>query len=141
VALVLDTGVLYAALDAADRDHSACARLIETADEQLIVPAAVLVELDYFVRKFASADAWLVFTEDVHAGAYAVYPLDPPTLLMAARIQSKYADLPLGLVDASVFAVCQALGEPKVATLDRRHFGILRTEDDHVLEVLPTIGD
>lgn len=141
MALVLDTGVLYAALDAADRDHAVCAELIEATEEQLVIPAAVLVELDYFVRKFASADVWLTFAEDLQAGAYAIYPLDPPTLLIAARTQAKYADLPLGLVDASVFAVCQTLGEPKVASLDRRHFGILGTEDGHPLEVLPAIDD
>lgn len=30
------------------------------------------------------------------------------------------------MVDAAVIAVCERLGETKVATLDRRHFSVVR---------------
>ncbi len=43
--LVLDTGPLLAALDAADPDHAACAALLEEAMEDLVVPSLVLAEL------------------------------------------------------------------------------------------------
>ena len=46
MALVLDTGVIYAALDENDADHERCAALIGSAQETLIVPSPVLVELD-----------------------------------------------------------------------------------------------
>jgi uncharacterized protein len=138
VALVLDTGVLFAALDDSDPEHDVCRRLLEdTDDEQLVIPAGVLVELDYWVRKFATADVWLAFCEDVQDGAYAIYPLDGMILLEAGRLQVKYGDQPLGLVDASVFATCLALGEDKVATLDRRHFAVLQGIDGAALEIVP----
>ena len=137
MALVLDTGVLYAALDEEDPDHDACASLLAEADEKLVVPSPVLVELDYWVRKFASADAWLAFAEDVEAGAYTVYAVSPAALVAAARIEAKYADLPIGFVDASVLVVCELLGEEKVATLDHRHFGVLRSESGRALRLLP----
>lgn len=137
MALVLDTGVLYAALDTTDPDHERSAELLEGASERLVIPAPVLVELDYWVRKFASEDAWLAFCEDVHAGAYALYPFDASLLLSAAQLQAKYADLPLDLVDAVVFTTCETISERKVATLDRRHFTVLRTRDGKALEILP----
>ncbi len=137
MALVLDTGVLYAALDLEDPHHEACARLVEDAGEDLVIPSAVLVELDYWVRKFASVDAWLAFCEDVEARAYWIHPLDSRLLAAAARLEAEYHDLPLGLVDASVFATCEALGERKVATLDRRHFSVLRTREAESLRLLP----
>ncbi len=40
-------------------------------------------------------------------------------------------------MNAAVFATCEALGETKVATLDRRHFSVLRTEDGSTLDLLP----
>jgi len=46
VALILDTGPLYASLDRSDDDHDRCRSLIELADEPLVIPAPVLVELD-----------------------------------------------------------------------------------------------
>jgi uncharacterized protein len=137
VALVLDTGVLYAALDEADPDHEACADLLTTTSEQLVIPAPVLVELDYWVRKFGSPDVWLTFCEEVVAGGYVVYQLDAQLLLAAGQLEAKYSDLSLGIVDAAVFATCQAIGERKVATLDHRHFGVLRTAEGHALEIIP----
>lgn len=38
MALILDTGPLYASLDRSDADHPACRRLIETAEEPLGEP-------------------------------------------------------------------------------------------------------
>lgn len=137
MALVLDTGVLYAALDIDDPQHQACADLIGDSFEQLVIPDAVLVELDYWVRKFASADAWLSFCEDVAAGAYVLTHLDSASLLRAAQLQARYADQGIDLTDASVFVTCESLGESKVGTLDRRHFSILRAEGGGALRILP----
>ena len=46
----MDAGPLYASLDRNDADHAACRRLIEEADEPLVIPAPVLVEVDYWVH-------------------------------------------------------------------------------------------
>jgi predicted nucleic acid-binding protein len=39
---------------------------------------------------------------------------------------SRYRDLPLGTVDASVIAAAERLGISEVATVDRRHFSVVR---------------
>ena len=137
MALVLDTGVLYASLDEADDAHIACAELIESSPEQLVLPCPVLVELDYWLAKLAPPDVWLTFCELVHDGAYTLYPLDDRLLVAAAGLQARFADQALGLVDAAVAVTCEALGEDKVATLDRRHFSVIRIGDDRALRILP----
>lgn len=137
MALVLDTGVLYATLDDSDRDHLVCEALILSTSEELILPEPVLVELDYWLRKMASADVWLAFSEDVARGSYSLFPVTNELLVRAAQLEVEYADLRLGFVDAAVFATCERLGETKVATLDRRHFGTIRTNDGRSLEILP----
>lgn len=137
MALVVDTGVLFAGLDADDPDHKPCARLLGDSTEAIVVPAPVLVELDYWLRKAATADAWLAFCEDVDAGVYRLFHLDSAHLVDAARLQAKYSDQPLGFVDAAVVVTCEALGEAKVATLDRRHFSIMRTVDGTPLQLIP----
>lgn len=137
MALVVDTSVLFAGLDADDPDHEPCAGLLGAATEAIVVPAPVLVELDYWLRKAATADAWLAFCEDVDAGVYRLFHLDSAHLVDAARLQAKYSDQPLGFVDAAVAVTCEALGESKVATLDHRHFSVLRTGDGRALALLP----
>lgn len=138
MALVLDTGVIYAALYEDDPDHEQCAQLLQETQEQLVVPEPVLVEVDYWVSQVASVDVWLAFCEDVAAGAYALWPVDGALLLKAAELQVRFKDQPIGFVDAAVLVTCEALGEDKVATLDHRHFSVLRTEDGRALRLLPS---
>ena len=49
------------------------------------------------------------------------------------ELMRQYADLPLGFADAAVITLAESIG--RVATTDRRHFNIVRTE--RLLELLP----
>jgi len=46
--------------------------------------------------------------------------------------------LDVGFVDCAVLAVVKRLGEPKLATLDHRHFATMRPSHVEALELLPT---
>jgi predicted nucleic acid-binding protein len=137
MALILDTGPVLALLDAGDPDHQRCVELVERLREDLIVPSTVLVEVDYWVLKLLDHDAWAVFVEDLARGAYRLEQLTLADLQRSAELESAYADLDLGLVDASVIALCERLDEPKVATLDRRDFSVVRPRHREALELLP----
>ena len=43
----------------------------------------------------------------------------------------------MGFVDAALLAVVERLGEPKLATLDRRHFGAMKPRHVLNLQLLP----
>jgi predicted nucleic acid-binding protein len=137
VALVLDTGPIVALLDAADPEHDRCVALVEAVHEDLVVPAPVLVEVDYWLAKLYGIETWRLFVEDLERGAYRLYHLDERDLARAAQLELAYASLDLGLVDAAVVVTCERLGETKVATLDRRHFAIVRPAHVDYLEILP----
>lgn len=137
MALILDTGPLLAALDAADSDHEACAALITEADEDLVIPALVLAELDYWCRTRLSADSWLSFLEDLLAGAYRPESPSQADLSRCHELQKTYDDLDLGVVDASVIALAERFSEPKLATLDHRHFATVRPAHVDALTLLP----
>ena len=137
MALILDTGPLLAGLDQADPDHERCTALISGAAEDLVVPGLVLAELDYWCRKRLGVEAWLVFLDDLIAGSYrAEHPTDAD-LRRSRVLEESYRDLDLGVVDASVVALAERLGEEKVATLDRRHFAAARPEHVEALALLP----
>jgi predicted nucleic acid-binding protein len=137
VALVLDTGPLLAALDAAEPDHGACARLLTDATEDLVVPGLVLAELDYWCHERLDADVWLAFLDDLLEGAYrAEHPTDHD-LRRCRALQAQYGDVGLGVVDASVLALVERLDEDKVATLDRRHFAVVRPAHIAALDLVP----
>jgi hypothetical protein len=48
-----------------------------------------------------------------------------------------YADADVGFVDAAVLAIVERLNEPKLATLDRQHFGMMRPRHVAGLVLLP----
>ena len=137
MALVLDTGPILAALDRDDARHDSCARLLGAAKEPLVVVAPTLVEINYWIRKRLAPDVWRSFVEDMNAGAYLVVEPGAAQRMRAVELARQYADLDLGFVDAAVIAVCETLGEKKVATLDRRHFGVVRPAHCERLELLP----
>lgn len=137
MALICDTGPLLAALDAADPDHARCARLLTSADEDLVVPALVLAELHYWCARRLSSDAWLIFLDDVLAGAYRIEAPSGADLARCRELQGRYVDLALGVVDASVVALAERFNESKVATLDQRHFRAVKPAHVDALELVP----
>ena len=137
MALILDTGPLLAALDGADPDHEACAALVMGTTEDRVVPSLVLAELDYWCSERLPAHAWLDFLDDLLAGVYRPEPPSTVDLGRAREIQTKYQDLRIGIVDATVIALAERLGEDKVATLDRRHFATVRPAHVTALRLLP----
>ncbi len=137
MALILDTGPLYASLDRSDADHAACRRLIDTADEQLIIPAPVLVEVDYWIHARLHTGALVALLDDVVSGAYRVEELRLEDHRRIRELCDRYADADVGFVDAAVLAVVERLDEPKLATLDHRHFRILRPRHVKALKLVP----
>jgi uncharacterized protein len=131
------TGPLLAALDRADADHERCAALLLDAEEDLVVPALVLAELDYWCHERLTGEVWLAFLEDLTDGAYRAEPPTDGDLRRCRDLQQQYADLQLGVVDASIVALAERLAEPKLATLDRRHFGVVRPSHVQALQLLP----
>ena len=137
MALVLDTGVVLGLANRNDEHHHACVELIRSAREPLVLPAPTLVEIDYWFRKQLGIEAWRHFVADIARGAFILEPSAAEDLTRAAELEEQYDDLRLGFVDASVIALCERLGERKVATVDRRHFSIVSPRHVARLEILP----
>jgi len=93
--------------------------------------------MDYWVRKYLHGKILALFLDDVIAGAYQVEHLLPQDYRRVREICDRYADSDVGFVDASVLAIVERLNETKLATLDRRHFGLLRPRHVDALRLLP----
>jgi uncharacterized protein len=100
-----------------------------------VVPVCVLVEVEYMVRPWPGAFGALV--ADFGNGALDLLDLPVRWLARAGELVDRYSDLPLGLVDATVVAATEMLEEPKLLTLDQRHFGVVRPTHVPALALLP----
>lgn len=139
MALICDTGPLYAAMDRADTDHATCADLLGSADEPIVVPAPVVVELDWLAGARLGPDAFTAFLQDVEDGGVRVADLLRADYARVKQLCVQYADLPLGFVDAAVVAVAERFGEHKLATLDHRHFQVVRPRHIASFILLPAL--
>ncbi len=137
MALILDTGPLYASLDRSDEDHERCRSLIEDTKETLLLPAPVIVEVAYLIKRTLHPGVLVALLDDIETGAYAVEDLVPSDYRRTRELCDRYADSRIGFVDAAVLAIAERLDEPKIATLDHRHFRILRPRHVEAFRLLP----
>jgi uncharacterized protein len=135
VALIVDTGPLVSLVDASDPDHDRCSELLQHTREPRIVPVCVLVEVEYMLRPWP--EAFTALLAEFASGGLQLLELPTAWLLRAGELVKRYRDLPLGLVDATVVAATEMLDETKVATLDQRHFTIVRPAHTAALTLLP----
>jgi uncharacterized protein len=136
--LIVDAGPLFAATARKDPDHERCAALLQQhAGAPLIVPTLVLAEVAYLVGARVGPAAECALTHALDSGELVSEPPVPADWARIGELCERYADLPLGLVDASVVALAERLGVARVATLDRRHLGAVRPRHVDRLELLP----
>ncbi|WP_371102364.1 type II toxin-antitoxin system VapC family toxin [Streptomyces sp. PU_AKi4] len=134
-AAVLDTGPLAAALNAGDRRHSECASLLVSMTGRRLLPSPVLTEVCWLLERWPKVES--AFLSEVAKGTFELVHLTPADLERMSELVLRYADFPHGGVDASVIAVAERFGVERVATLDRRHFSVVRPAHTPALTLLP----
>lgn len=77
------------------------------------------------------------FLGDLASGSFTLDPVHAADPLRIAALVARYRDLPLGTVDASVVAAAERLRATEVATVDGRHFTIVRPRHAPAFELLP----
>jgi uncharacterized protein len=128
---------LLAAFDRDDSDHKRCAELLAQVRGVRVVPAPVLVEFDYFSARKLDRRAVVKLTDEIGHGKFQIADLTDSDYRRVGELLDTYADLRVGFVDAAVLAVTERLREPKLATLDHRHFSVMRPRHIDALELLP----
>lgn len=102
-----------------------------------MVPALCVAEVAHLAASRLGVRTELRFLEALIAGSLFVEQLYPADLARAAELVAIYRELPLGTVDASVVAAAERLGATAIATLDRRHFVVVRPAHAEAFELLP----
>ncbi|MBN6035051.1 type II toxin-antitoxin system VapC family toxin [Amycolatopsis sp. 195334CR] len=135
--IILDTGPVVAMSNRRDDDHQRCTRLLTTTLEPLVLPEPLITEIGYMLGSRAGAQAEADFLRDIADGIYTVESLHRADVGRAADLVEQYADLPLGTADACVVALAERLGVTRIATLDERHFSVVRPKHVRSFDLLP----
>ncbi len=130
--IVCDTGPLVAAAIKNDAHHRDCVDLftaLHLAGRRILVPGTVVAEVGYLLAREGGAQVEAQFLWPVE--------LTREDYQRSADLVRTYGTLPLGTTDATVIAVCERLELAEVASLDRRHFSVVRPRHVPALTLLP----
>jgi predicted nucleic acid-binding protein len=124
--IVADTGAILALVDKGDRHHAVIRELYEDRPGDWLLPWAILPEVDYLVGSQLGDRAQETFLNDLAEGSFAVEYGRHADVERAHVIARKHSALNIGLVDAVVIATAERLRADAIATLDLRHFGVVK---------------
>lgn len=135
--MIVDTSALLAFFDANEPAHAAVARTIEDSSEPLVVSPFVVAETDYLVATRYGVAAELAVLRELAGGAWHIAPFGPSDLEACADVVDRYHDQEIGVSDASNVVLAARHGTTVIATLDHRHFDVLRALDGRPFTVVP----
>lgn len=135
--IVADTGGLLALFNGAEPAHAAVVRAIGDDPDPPVVSPYVMAELDYLLATRVGPRTALAVLRELTGGAYLLPALTVDDLVVVGDVMERYADLGLGLADASLVVLADRYATTRLLTLDRRHFGPVRTLAGAAFAVLP----
>jgi uncharacterized protein len=135
--IALDTGGLYAALDANEALHGRTVAALVGSTPPRVVSPFVLAELEYLIGSRVGHQAQMAFIDEVTRGVYQLELFSSEDVGHAKRIMERYADLRIGLTDASVVVLANRHRTLDLLCTDERHFRALRGTGGRPFRLLP----
>ena len=135
--MIVDTSALLAFFNWQEPDHAAVSDAILASIEPLVVSPFVIAELDYLVSTRIGVDAGLAVLAELAGGAWDLASIDSGDLARIREVIDRYADQGIGAADASLVVLAARSGTQTIATLDRRHFEVLRPLDGGRFSIVP----
>lgn len=120
--IVVDTSGILASRDEAHPEHAAVATLVAGSDEELVLSPFILAESDYMLANMLSPAAARELLDDVAAEAFELVEFDAGDVGAAIGIIDRYADLQVGIADASLVVIAARFQTTRLLTFDERHF-------------------
>ena len=100
------------------------------------MPSPLLGEIGYLLQSRVGPQAEVTFLKSFGDG-FHVAELEDQDIRRMAKLVETYRDLPLGIVDAAVIAIAERLRLTEIATLDHRHFTVVRPQHTTAFVLLP----
>lgn len=101
------------------------------------MPSTVLTEFDYLASKRVGTSVVRDFYRSIETGFVTHVTLEDADVKRAFELIDIYEDARIGFVDATLVALAERYRLPRILTLDRRHFNMIRPRGVTHLELLP----
>ena len=133
--VLVDTSALLALFRDHDAWHVRTRDWLASTNHMLVTPSSVVQETAFMFGTAHGPKAEAAFVRT--ASELTIEQLEASDLLRSAELVEKYADFPIGFVDASIVAIAERLDIRDLLTTDRRHFAVIRPAHCERLRLLP----
>jgi predicted nucleic acid-binding protein len=137
MAVLLDSGFLFASLNASEAEHQATIRVLENIREPIVLPIPAITEVAYLLARDIGQEAASDFVASLAATELTLETPLQEDYLRSAEILRQYSDANLDFVDALIVATAERLNITRLLTLDRRDFQLIRPKHCASFELLP----
>lgn len=135
--MIVDSSALVAFFDHTDRLHPAVDELFANTTEALLVSPYVVAEVDYIINSRHGVTGELAALRELAGGAWDLTGFGHEDLRAAIDVVNRYSDQDIGVTDASLVVLAKRHRTRTIATLDRRHFEVLRPLDGGRFTIVP----
>ena len=138
MALLIDTGFLYATVDKSDTNHERVVNLLPTLpNENLVLPTPVIVEVSYLLQTRLGHWEMRQFISTLEGSPVQFESITKADIRRVYDLLDQYSNLELDFVDASITALAERLNIRRILTVDQRDFRIIRPSHCDYFEILP----
>lgn len=137
MAVLLDTGFVYAVINRTERQHEAATKVAREIREPMLLPTPVIVEVAFLLLRDIGPLAVAEFVGDLATTDMILVEPEGTDYERAAAVLRQYNDAHIDLVDALIVAIAERLNIDLILTLDQRHFRMFRPKHCVAFELLP----
>jgi hypothetical protein len=135
--VLVDSRFLYAWFRKADPDHQAVRAVFETIKADFIIPQVVLTESAWWFHRVGGMPLVSACLDLLAASGLPLEAVTYDDLRRASKLMRQYPGTKDELVDCCIVALAERLSSVRVASLDRRDYSILRTQNGNFLDLVP----
>jgi uncharacterized protein len=115
--ILVDTGVLVALYDSADRYHSQVIEFLASYQGQLVTTLGCVTQVMWLLA--SDYQVQNEFLRHLSDQIYECEPLQSNDFARIAELNAQYSDLPADFADLALVAISECLNIPSIATLDK----------------------
>jgi uncharacterized protein len=135
--ILADTSAVLQLASSSARRHGEVLRIVDELSGPFLLSPFVLAELDYMLGSRHGQEQQLALLAEVTEGAYELAEFTRADVEVAAGVMRDYADLRVGLADASIVVLAEKHETADVLTFDHRHFRAMRGPGGRPFRLLP----
>jgi predicted nucleic acid-binding protein len=135
--ILVDTSAALQLASSTGHRHEDVLRVVEQLDGPFLLSPFVLAELDYLLIERHGQEKQLALLAQVAEGAYELAEFGRADVEATAGVMKAYADLRVGLADASIVVLAERHAAVDVLSFDYRHFRAMRGPGGRPFRLLP----